>query len=81
MPKRLLSVLQAMINPEETGDGGNTMRTAVPINVRAHAVVGLGKVSLHNEQMAKKCVAAFSRELQVSPSPIAAAEPSRPPPV
>jgi condensin-2 complex subunit D3 len=64
MPKRLLSILQAMISPADNADSSTGVRVSVPVNVRAHAVVSLGKVCLNDEMMAKKCVAAFSRELQ-----------------
>ncbi|KAM6400262.1 condensin-2 complex subunit D3 [Rhynochetos jubatus] len=42
---------------------GSTM----PPVVRAHAVITLGKLCLQHEDLAKKCIAALARELEVSP--------------
>ena len=33
-------------------------------NVRAHAVLTLGKLCLHDEELAKKCIPVFIRELK-----------------
>lgn len=35
----------------------------VPQHIRAHAVINLGKICLHNVQLAKKCIPAMVREL------------------
>ena len=38
--------------------------------VRAHAFVTLGKLCLQHENIAKKCVAAMARELEISTDPV-----------
>ncbi|XP_075772514.1 condensin-2 complex subunit D3-L [Pelodiscus sinensis] len=40
--------------------------SAMPSVVRAHAFITLGKLCLQHEDLAKKCVAALARELEVS---------------
>ncbi|NXY90767.1 CNDD3 protein, partial [Alcedo cyanopectus] len=40
--------------------------SAMPPVVRAHAIVTLGKLCLQHEDLAKKCIAALARELEVS---------------
>ncbi|NWS44292.1 CNDD3 protein, partial [Probosciger aterrimus] len=40
--------------------------SAMPSVVRAHAFVTLGKLCLQHEDLAKKCIAALARELEVS---------------
>nr|XP_039271315.1 condensin-2 complex subunit D3-like isoform X1 [Styela clava] len=35
----------------------------IPHHIRAHAVINLGKICLHNVQLAKKCIPAMVREL------------------
>ncbi|XP_051494287.1 condensin-2 complex subunit D3 isoform X2 [Apus apus] len=40
--------------------------SAMPPVVRAHAFITLGKLCLQNEDLAKKCIAALARELEVS---------------
>ena len=64
VPKRAVSVLQALVNPAENAEDGTGVRVAVPESVRAHAIVALGKVCLNDKGLAKNCVAAFARELQ-----------------
>ena len=64
VPKRSISVLQSLVNPADNAEAGKGVRVAVPENVRAHAVVALGKICLDDQSLAKKCVAAFARELQ-----------------
>jgi condensin-2 complex subunit D3 len=63
VPKRVVSVLQSLVNPADNAEAGHGVRTSVPESVRAHAIVALGKISLDDQSLAKKCVAAFSREL------------------
>jgi condensin-2 complex subunit D3 len=63
VPKRVVSVLQSLVNPADNAEAGFGVRTSVPENVRAHAIVALGKVCLDDQSLAIKCVAAFSREL------------------
>nr|XP_014126508.1 condensin-2 complex subunit D3 [Zonotrichia albicollis] len=41
--------------------------SAMPPVVRAHALITLGKLCLQHEELAKKCIAALARELEVSP--------------
>ncbi|NXC02411.1 CNDD3 protein, partial [Orthonyx spaldingii] len=41
--------------------------SAMPAVVRAHAFITLGKLCLQHEELAKRCIAALARELQVSP--------------
>ncbi|PKU35968.1 hypothetical protein llap_13726 [Limosa lapponica baueri] len=41
-------------------------RSAMPPVVRAHAFITLGKLCLQHEDLAKKCIAALARELEVS---------------
>eukprot|EP01047_Picozoa_sp_COSAG01_P004474 COSAG01_NODE_147_length_24095_cov_25.855428_17_plen_1033_part_00 len=64
IPKRVVSVLQALVNPADNAEAGSGVRVEVPESARAHAVVALGKVCLNSQPLAKKCVAAFARELQ-----------------
>ena len=64
VPKRVISVLQALVSPADNAETGQGVRVTVPENVRAHAIVSLGKICLDDQSLAKKCVAAFSRELQ-----------------
>ncbi|XP_066059755.1 condensin-2 complex subunit D3 isoform X2 [Chamaea fasciata] len=40
--------------------------SAMPPVVRAHALITLGKLCLQHEELAKRCIAAVARELQVS---------------
>ncbi|NXK72153.1 CNDD3 protein, partial [Amazona guildingii] len=40
--------------------------SAMPSVVRAHAFITLGKLCLQHEELAKKCIAALARELEVS---------------
>ncbi|XP_075298424.1 condensin-2 complex subunit D3 isoform X2 [Opisthocomus hoazin] len=40
--------------------------SAMPAVVRAHAFITLGKLCLQHEDLAKKCIAALARELEVS---------------
>ncbi|NXN97097.1 CNDD3 protein, partial [Rhinopomastus cyanomelas] len=40
--------------------------SAMPPMVRAHALITLGKLCLQHEDLAKKCIAALARELEVS---------------
>ncbi|NXC43757.1 CNDD3 protein, partial [Penelope pileata] len=40
--------------------------SAMPPVIRAHAFITLGKLCLQHEDLAKKCIAALARELQVS---------------
>uniref|UniRef100_A0A8U8AZE6 Condensin-2 complex subunit D3 n=1 Tax=Geospiza parvula TaxID=87175 RepID=A0A8U8AZE6_GEOPR len=42
--------------------------SAMPPVVRAHALITLGKLCLQHEELAKKCIAALARELEVSPA-------------
>ncbi len=63
VPKRVVSVLQSLVNPADNAEAGHGVRTSVPESVRAHAIVALGKICLDDQSLAKKCVAAFSREL------------------
>ncbi|RLV98116.1 hypothetical protein DV515_00011072, partial [Chloebia gouldiae] len=41
--------------------------SAMPPVVRAHALITLGKLCLQHEELAKACIAALARELEVSP--------------
>ncbi|XP_041269803.1 condensin-2 complex subunit D3 isoform X3 [Onychostruthus taczanowskii] len=41
--------------------------SVMPPVVRAHALITLGKLCLQHEELAKKCIAALARELEVSP--------------
>ncbi|XP_064207133.1 condensin-2 complex subunit D3 isoform X1 [Anguilla rostrata] len=40
--------------------------SSMPTLVRAHAFITLGKLCLQNEDLAKRCIPAFARELEVS---------------
>ncbi|XP_063273815.1 condensin-2 complex subunit D3 isoform X2 [Prinia subflava] len=42
--------------------------SAMPSVVRAHALITLGKLCLQHEELAKRCIAAVARELQLSPA-------------
>uniref|UniRef100_S4R8W0 Non-SMC condensin II complex, subunit D3 n=1 Tax=Petromyzon marinus TaxID=7757 RepID=S4R8W0_PETMA len=41
--------------------------SSMPTIVRAHAFITLGKLCLQNEDLAKKCIPALARELEISP--------------
>ncbi|NXI51020.1 CNDD3 protein, partial [Chloroceryle aenea] len=79
--KRIFLLIQsilASVNEDQlsrSGDGEETPASqplsqfrgsAMPPVVRAHAFVTLGKLCLQHEELAKKCIAALARELEVS---------------
>ncbi|XP_039940961.1 condensin-2 complex subunit D3 isoform X2 [Hirundo rustica] len=61
--------LSACTDGEEMpGSQAQLSGSAMPAVVRAHALITLGKLCLQHEELAKKCIAAVARELQVSPA-------------
>ncbi|KAM9963025.1 hypothetical protein ACTFIW_006246 [Dictyostelium discoideum] len=66
IPGRLRIVVQALIAPRLMGDEGEI----IPVSVRAHAFITLGKLCLGDDKMAKRCIATFAKELEISESPI-----------
>ncbi|NXJ89999.1 CNDD3 protein, partial [Corythaixoides concolor] len=72
------SILAASVNEDQLSgcsDGEETPASqplsqfrgsAMPSVVRAHAFITLGKLCLQHEDLAKKCIAALARELEVS---------------
>ncbi|KAM9982559.1 hypothetical protein ACTFIZ_007102 [Dictyostelium cf. discoideum] len=66
IPGRLRIVVQALIAPRLMGDEGEI----IPVSIRAHAFITLGKLCLGDDKMAKKCIATFAKELEISESPI-----------
>uniref|UniRef100_A0A663EJA2 Condensin-2 complex subunit D3 n=1 Tax=Aquila chrysaetos chrysaetos TaxID=223781 RepID=A0A663EJA2_AQUCH len=63
------SILAASVNEDqcEASQPLSQFRgSAMPPVVRAHAFITLGKLCLQHEDLAKKCVAALARELEVS---------------
>ncbi|NXD82346.1 CNDD3 protein, partial [Halcyon senegalensis] len=72
------SILASSVNEEQlsrSADGEETLASqplsqfrgsAMPPVVRAHAFVTLGKLCLQHEDLAKKCIPALARELEVS---------------
>lgn len=42
----------------------------IPDSVRAYAFITLGKLCLEDDYLAKKCIPAFAKELEISDSPI-----------
>ncbi|KAK5582956.1 hypothetical protein RB653_004546 [Dictyostelium firmibasis] len=66
IPGRLRIVVQALIAPRLMGDEGEL----IPTSIRAHAFITLGKLCLGDDKMAKKCIATFAKELEISESPI-----------
>ncbi|KAJ8267094.1 hypothetical protein GJAV_G00138310, partial [Gymnothorax javanicus] len=77
--KRIFLLVQSILasNVElQAGDGSDELPASQPLSqfkpssmpsvVRAHAFITLGKLCLQNEDLAKRCVPAFARELDVS---------------
>ncbi|NXG74102.1 CNDD3 protein, partial [Baryphthengus martii] len=69
------SILAASVDEDQPADGeeiptsqplSQFRGSAMPPVVRAHAFVTLGKLCLQHEDLAKKCIAALARELEVS---------------
>uniref|UniRef100_A0A8B9FSC4 Condensin-2 complex subunit D3 n=1 Tax=Amazona collaria TaxID=241587 RepID=A0A8B9FSC4_9PSIT len=63
------SILAAPVNGEEIPASQPLSQfrgSAMPSVVRAHAFITLGKLCLQHEDLAKKCIAALARELEVS---------------
>ncbi|EGC39631.1 hypothetical protein DICPUDRAFT_147562 [Dictyostelium purpureum] len=79
IPTRLKTVVQALIAPKLTtisnnNDFSDLMVTeddrTIPVSIRAHAFITLGKLCLGDDRLAKKCIATFAKELEISDSPI-----------
>uniref|UniRef100_A0A663LWF2 Condensin-2 complex subunit D3 n=1 Tax=Athene cunicularia TaxID=194338 RepID=A0A663LWF2_ATHCN len=74
--KRIFLLIQSILASvskdqygEETPDSQPLSQfrgSAMPSVVRAHAFITLGKLCLQHEDLAKKCIAALARELEVS---------------
>jgi condensin-2 complex subunit D3 len=62
----LITVVQALIAPVVTATGS---ALELP-SVRAYAFVALGKLCLEDESLAKKCIPAFAKELEVCEYPV-----------
>lgn len=76
VPKRLVTVVQALVAPTlpsnaKKADTSTTgANKSIPPSVRGYAFVALGKLCLEDEALAKKCIAAFAKELETSDSPV-----------
>ncbi|EFA77299.1 non-SMC condensin II complex [Heterostelium album PN500] len=82
VPSRIKTMVQALIAPTKaninnmslTTDGGqsaiSSQDQAIPQSVRAHAFITLGKLCLGDDRLAKKCIATFAKELEISDSPV-----------
>uniref|UniRef100_A0A8C3XQD8 Condensin-2 complex subunit D3 n=1 Tax=Chelydra serpentina TaxID=8475 RepID=A0A8C3XQD8_CHESE len=73
--KRIFLLIQSILASSSPPDGeelpvsqplSQIRGSAMPSVVRAHAFITLGKLCLQHEDLAKKCVAALARELEVS---------------
>uniref|UniRef100_A0A8C8SZX6 Condensin-2 complex subunit D3 n=1 Tax=Pelusios castaneus TaxID=367368 RepID=A0A8C8SZX6_9SAUR len=73
--KRIFLLIQSILALSSPPDGeelpvsqplSQLRGSAMPSVVRAHAFITLGKLCLQHEDLAKKCVAALARELEVS---------------
>eukprot|EP01132_Coremiostelium_polycephalum_P004148 gene4148-5189_t len=77
IPSRLKTVVPALTASTldnyttSSGDGASqTQEQSVPVSVRAHAFITLGKMCLGDERIAKRCIATFAKELETSEFPI-----------
>ncbi|KAJ8398975.1 hypothetical protein AAFF_G00416420 [Aldrovandia affinis] len=80
--KRIFLLVQSILasNVElQSADGSDELPATQPLSqfkpssmptlVRAHAFITLGKLCLQNEELAKRCLPAFARELEVGEEP------------
>ncbi|EDO46571.1 predicted protein, partial [Nematostella vectensis] len=58
--------LQGKSDQGPQGDGAPLNQCNLSATVKAHAFVTLGKLCLQNERLAKQCIAALARELEMS---------------
>eukprot|EP00696_Hemimastix_kukwesjijk_P007360 gnl/Hemi2/1931_TR687_c1_g1_i2.p1 gnl/Hemi2/1931_TR687_c1_g1~~gnl/Hemi2/1931_TR687_c1_g1_i2.p1 ORF type:complete len:1247 (-),score=148.47 gnl/Hemi2/1931_TR687_c1_g1_i2:385-4125(-) len=74
IPSRAVTAIQALVAPTLHIGGGESESkaddAAVPVVVRAHAFLALGKLCLENHVLAKKCMGLFAREMLESDVPI-----------
>ncbi|KYR01302.1 non-SMC condensin II complex [Tieghemostelium lacteum] len=73
LPSRLKTIVQALISPSlgfAKDQEDKVVEQKISVPVRAYAFITLGKLCLGDDKLAKRCIATFAKELEISDSEV-----------